>query len=482
MVEARRPREPVVRQAFWQRVFGSIRRRLLVALLLPMGMVLIATAPWDFRFAVRPAHDAYDEVLVAEALALVDQVQWLNGSAVFHLNAQAERVLRANAGDDEYFVVRDATGKVLGGDDSLPRTPDASASAPTFSDVAASGPAGALQPLRMVTLVRGEGAQRVVVQVAETLHKRHAAERRILAAMVLPNLLIALLGALLLYVATRLALRPLEQLAHQVGQRSPDDLRAIELAHPPAELQPVLQALNRLFERVQEAALRQQRFHANVAHQLRTPLTGLRTQIELAQMEGAFQHEAQRQDRILTAIDRLAHLIDQLLTLARAEAGQQDAFKRVPVDLQALIEARASDLVDQAIERGIDLGFQLAPVPAVQGVPLLLGELLANLVDNALRYCPRGSAVTVSCGEDEAHRPWLAVEDNGPGIDPGLRERLFQRFERGTSIQAEGSGLGLAIVQAIAQGHGATVALDSSPRLGGLRVTVRFAAAKPSAV
>jgi two-component system sensor histidine kinase TctE len=475
MVEARR-------RGRWRRCIaalaglhaGSVRRRLLAALLLPMGVVMVATSPWDFQLAVGPAHEAYDQVLITEAQALADQVRWFDGEPIFHLNAQAERVLRANAGDDEYFVVRDVDGYRLGGDGSLPVAQPVQNVA-EFSDVSVRSASGVVQRLRMVAIGRGEGRQRVVVQVAETLHKRQAAERRILAAMVLPNLLVALVGAVLLYVATRLALRPLEQLAQQVAERSPDDLRAIELRQPPAELQPVLQALNRLFERVQEAARRQQRFHSNVAHQLRTPLTGLRTQIELAQMDGAFQHDTQRHERIITAIDRLTHLIDQLLTLARAEAGQQEAtLRRVPVDLQALIEERASDLVDQAIERGIDLGFQLAPTPGLHGVPLLIGELVTNLVDNALRYCPRGSVVTVSCGEDAAHRPWLAVEDNGPGIAPEQRERVFHRFERGTASQAEGHGLGLAIVQEIAQMHGATVRALAAAEGPGARFEVRW--------
>jgi two-component system sensor histidine kinase TctE len=457
----------------WRRVLGSIRRRLLLALLLPMGVVLLATAPWDFQFAVKPAHDAYDEVLVTEAQALADQLRWIDGAAVFHLNAQAERVLRANAGDDEYFVLRNAEGQALGGDASLPAAQPAD-DKPLFSDPVVRNGGGVAQPLRMVAIARGVGRERVVVQVAETLHKRRAAERRILAAMVLPNALIAVVGALLLYGATRVALRPIEQLAHQVSQRSPDDLRAIELRRPPDELQPVLRALNRLFARVQEAALRQQRFHANVAHQLRTPLTGLRTQVELAHMEGVFQHDAQRHERIISAVDRLTHLIDQLLTLARAEAGQQDGLRRQPLDLQSVVEERASALVDQAIESGIDLGFQLAPAPVAQGVPLLLGELVVNLVDNALRYCPAGSVVTVSCGVDAAGAAWLAVEDNGPGIAPEQRERVFQRFHRGSASQAEGSGLGLAIVQEIAQLHGASVRAVSPASGPGVRFEVRW--------
>jgi two-component system sensor histidine kinase TctE len=289
--------------------------------------------------------------------------------------------------------------------------------------------------------------------------------------MVLPNLLVALIGALLLYAATRVTVAPIEQLAREVAQRSPSDLAPLVLAGAPAEIDAVVAELNRLFARVQDSSLTQQRFHANVAHQLRTPLTGLRTQFELAGMDGSFDADPVRQLRITQALDRLGHLIDQLLTLSRAEAGAIDGVRLTALDLAGLIEDCASELVDQAIAAGIDLGFELAEVPTVPADPVLLGELLRNLVDNALRHCRRGSSVTVACGVSGG-RAWLAVEDDGPGIAPHQRERMFLRFQRGSSAAAEGSGLGLAIVKEIAQVHGAEVQVSTPAAGRGVRFAV----------
>ncbi|MEO8296941.1 MAG: sensor histidine kinase N-terminal domain-containing protein [Burkholderiales bacterium] len=450
----------------------SLRRRLLFALLLPMGLVMIGTAPWDFRLAVGPSARAYDDILVTDALALAEQVQLVEGRAALSLSRQAELLLRADGRDEEYFAVRDARGWLLAGDQALPRA-EAPGEAPVFSDIEVAFEGGPPKRLRMVTLQRSFDAGPVVVQVAETLNKREAAERRILAAMILPNLLFASISGLLLYAATRVTVAPIEQLAQQVATRSPGDLQPLVLHEPPRELAQVLAALNGLFERVREAGLRQQRFHANVAHQLRTPLTGLRTQIELAQMDGAFAVDPLRHERVVAAIDRMSHLIDQLLSLARAEAGVLDGVGFELVDLPRLIEQGAWLLVDRAVEAGIDLGFDLAAAPPVQGVPVLLGELLNNLVDNALRHCPAGSEVTVACGQRNG-RPWLAVEDDGPGIAAEQRERVFARFQRGSATAAEGSGLGLAIVQEIAQLHGASVAVGTPARGRGVRFEVAW--------
>jgi two-component system sensor histidine kinase TctE len=258
-----------------------------------------------------------------------------------------------------------------------------------------------------------------------------------------------------------------------VAQRSPNDLRALHLDEPPSELAAVLAALNRLFERVQRATQALQRFHANVAHQLRTPLTGLRTQIELAEMEGAFAGHEARRHRIDQALDQLGHLIDQLLSLARAEAGAQQLPGFAPLNLATLVEQRATAFVDQAVARQIDLGFALDDTPPVRGSAVLLGELIANLVDNALRYCPPGSTVTVSCGRDD-DGTWLAVEDDGPGIDPAQREQVFDRFYRAEAGATEGSGLGLAIVREIAQLHETQVQVKTPASGHGVRMELRW--------
>jgi len=223
-----------------------------MALLLPLGLVMLATVPWDFQLAVAPSLQAYDEALATEAQALAEQVQWVQGRAQLTLSHQAERFLRANGGDEEYYAVHDAQGRLLGGDQNLPPAP-APGSEPRYTDLLLPMSEGPPRPVRSVAVQRSEGGDAVVVQVAETLHKRQAAQARVLVAMVLPNVLVAALGVLLLYVAIRLTLAPIEDLARQVAERSPHDLRPIALRQAPSELEQVLGALNRLFLRAHPA-------------------------------------------------------------------------------------------------------------------------------------------------------------------------------------------------------------------------------------
>jgi two-component system sensor histidine kinase TctE len=450
---------------------GGIRQRLLLALLLPLAVIMLATLPLDFRVASEPALQAYDEMLFNDARALLDQVQLVDGQPTLSLNPQAERILRS---DHELYVLHDELGQHLAGDRELP-APQAPphTDTPVFRPCALQlGPDRQVQA-RCVTLSRQFGRHQVLAQVAETLNRQASASRRIMAAMVLPNLLVALVGSLVLYAAARIVLSPLEQVARQIGQRTPNDLRAIQLPGAPSEISDVINELNRLLERVQEAGAVRQRFHANVAHQLRTPLTGLRTQVELAQMDGCFTGHEERFQQITGAVDRLIHLIAQLLTLSRAEAGPDQLASFVAIELPTLLADQVARHIEQAMARDIDLGCQLEATASIRGVPVLIAEVVNNLVDNALRYCPPGSVVTVCC-EDHGARVRLAVEDNGPGIASDQRDKVFHRFHRGSSNAAEGSGLGLAIVQEIAQLHGAQVRAVTPLQGQGARIEVDF--------
>jgi two-component system sensor histidine kinase TctE len=245
-----------------------------------------------------------------------------------------------------------------------------------------------------------------------------------------------------------------------------------------------VESLNRLFESLRRAEQTQRAFLANAAHQLRTPVTGLTTQIELAQIEGAFDATPERAERLQQGLDQLRQLLDQLLTLSRAEAFASGAHGFSTVDIKSLLEQQAGLFIDRAVARGIDLGYALAPC-RTRGIDWLLRELAGNLIDNALRYTPAGGEVTVSCGED-MDGPWLAVEDTGPGISTEDRERVFERFWRGESSRqpgadaVQGSGLGMAIVREIAEQHRAQVEIsEARQRSGGMlspgtRVLVRL--------
>jgi two-component system sensor histidine kinase TctE len=310
-----------------------------------------------------------------------------------------------------------------------------------------------------------------IITVAETINRRLLVSGRILTAMVLPGLvlLLAILGAV--YFGVRRGLARLDQVESEIARRSPRDLREIDVSAAPEEVRPTLSRLNELFELLRQAAVAQQRFLANAAHQLRTPLTGLQTQIELAVGEGRFVSESERLVRINEAIARIDRLVDRLLTYARTENTSQLNPSFEPVALHELVEQSASLFIDQALKKDIDLGFDVQPA-TVQGVTWMLREALANLIDNALRYTPSGGIVTVNCGQT-ASACTLTVEDNGPGIPASQREQVLDRFYRLPGASGDGSGLGLAIVREIATLHGGTLRLEDA-RGGGLRFSMIF--------
>jgi two-component system sensor histidine kinase TctE len=324
------------------------------------------------------------------------------------------------------------------------------------------------------------------VLVAETYNKRDDSQRQILSDQVLPNLLLIALTLGIVVLAIGAALKPLEQLRADIAERTARDLHPINVDAVPVDSRPVVESLNRLFESLRRAEQTQREFLANAAHQLRTPVTGLTTQIELAQIEGAFDATPERGERLQQALDQMRQLLDQLLTLSRAEAFGSSAHTLAWVDLKTLLEQQAGLFIDRAVARGIDLGYDLTPC-RVQGIDWLLRELSSNLIDNALRYTPRGGEVTVSCGAGP-QGAWLAVEDNGPGISEADRTRVFERFWRGEGSDGAGtetqggSGLGMAIVREIAEQHRARVEINDALRRPagssgpGTRITVRFPA------
>lgn len=235
----------------------------------------------------------------------------------------------------------------------------------------------------------------------------------------------------------------------------------------------MLARLNLLFELLREAAAAQQRFLADAAHQLRTPLAGLQTQIELVAAEGQFSEHGERLARINEATDRINHLVTQLLTFARAEPSTTATQSFQVVPLHELVEESASIFIDRALARNIDLGFDIAPARCA-GIRWMLREALGNLIDNALRYTPAGGSVTVSSGLRDG-RPYLTVVDNGPGIPEAERGRVCDRFYRIPGASGDGCGLGLAIVREIAQLHGGELELADASG-GGLHVALRFPA------
>jgi two-component system sensor histidine kinase TctE len=267
---------------------------------------------------------------------------------------------------------------------------------------------------------------------------------------------------------------PLDRLRRQIETRSHRDLTPLDEPRTPTEVRPLVHATNELMHRLQRALVSQQRFIADAAHQLRTPLAGLRTHAELALRERSIEGMRERVHSLMEATDRSAHLAHQLLSLALAEPEGSAAASMCEMDLAALARDVTSQSVPRALERGLDLGMDERDDDVrLEGNAVLLRELLANLVDNAIRYTPSGGHITVSVSRADAAIV-LSVEDDGPGIPLADRGRVFERFQRLSEARGDGCGLGLAIVREIAEAHAATVAIEDGAHGKGTRVSVRF--------
>jgi two-component system sensor histidine kinase TctE len=438
----------------------GLNRWLLPAMLLALG-ISVATA---YGVGQRAAALAYDQALMATAEDLALGLHFAAHQPRFELSAQSERMLRSDVRDAIFFVVRNEAGGFLAGDADLPGLPPtqpgkASSSELTFRH----------QPVRALSIRFDQAEQPYVITVAETLGKRRDMVRAILASMLLPAAGVLALVALAAWLAVRQGLRPLAVLEQALHSRAPGQMVPLDMAQVPLELHSLVATLNGLLGRLEQATRAQQAFVADAAHQLRTPLAGLQSQIELLPRVDASNFGLAVEGLAVTT-RRAIRLANQLLALSRSERDQA-TLQCQAVDLAGLVEAAADDWVHRAIAARIDLGFELAPAP-LQGDGLLLHEMMQNLLDNALAYAGPDCVVTVATGSDR-HHAWFSIDDSGPGIAPEQREQVFGRFWRAPGSPGDGSGLGLAIVRQIALQHGGAVEVSASA-LGGARLVVRL--------
>ncbi|WP_395398960.1 sensor histidine kinase [Pseudoduganella sp. UC29_106] len=442
----------------------SIRLRLLKWLIGPILLLNLAGGALVYGLAWLPAQMAFDQSLADAASALGARLQLRGERLEVDLPRQAEQVLRNDDTDAVYFAVRDAGGRLVAGDAQLP--PQAARSTPQGFDSEING-----EPVRMVSVAESVGGQRATIMVAKTLRKRTQTRAAIVRAMLPLAALLTLASAGLAWFAVTRGLQPLQRLRADIKARAADDVSPIPPADVPQELAPVVSAFNGLLDRVQEGAKSQQDFLANVAHQLRTPLAGLRTQLEWLEQHHSSPATAHSLDLMLSSTERMIRQVNQLLALARAEPAHFEKRRLEPLSLDQLVGESIQHFVEQAGRKEIDLGFELQPT-RVRGDRFLLRDLIDNLVDNALRYTPPHGTVTVSCFPHKGGG-LLTVEDSGPGIPPAKREAVFSRFVR-LDEKTTGSGLGLAIVRDIASAHGGSVNVDAAPGGEGALFTVRF--------
>jgi two-component system sensor histidine kinase TctE len=488
-------------------LFGEILDWMLAPLLLLWPMSVALTWLVAQSIANKPFDRELGEMVrvLSKQVALADPAG-AGPQARVTLPPGATEILHTDEDDTIFYQVLGLRGEYLSGDRALPVPPEGeplAAGEVHFRDDVMDSTEVRVA-FRWIALPGSDSA--ALVQVAETLGKRSRLATEIIKGVILPQFVILPVAVLLVWFALARGIAPLNELQRRIRRRDSSDLSPIDERDAPEEVSPLVRAINDLLARLDQSIGTQKHFLADAAHQLKTPLAGLRTQAELAQREiDAGQREPQALKKSLQQIafssQRAAHMVNQLLAMARAE-DKEHAAQQAPVNLTRLATETVRDFVPRALEKHIDLGYE-GPEPKapqhlmVQGHALLLRELIRNLVDNALQYTPAGGTVTVRIVEDPFGQVVvLQVEDSGPGIPPAEREQVFRPFYRALGTGVEGSGLGLAIVREIAAQHGAEVALEEANlrhRAGltehaeaafgpGARFTLRFAAVAPSDV
>lgn len=452
----------------------SLRRQLLTWLLALLIPLLVLGAFNSYIRAFHFANLAYDRTLFRAALALADQVEVVTGSVSVDLPQKALDLLEYDKDDWVYYRVSDQVGRTVTGE---PRLPLPARLPPPGGHLYYDAKLGDKE-LRLVVFVlplTGTSAQgTAIIQVAETRAKRDFVAEEIIAAMMLPQLLIVLLAGVLVHYGVRRGLAPLERLREAFAQRSHRDLSAVPYQDTPREVQPMLQAVNDLLQRLRDAIAQQERFIADASHQLRTPLAGLRTQAELALRASEPAQIRHGLEQISASSMRLSHLVQQLLTLARMEPGAAPAMAHQPIDIVQLARETTADWVGPALSKEIDLGFDTQQNGMdISGNALMLREMLSNLLDNAIRYTPRQGRITVRLART-GDSVILSVEDNGPGIPAEARDTVFDRFHRLPDSPGDGCGLGLAIVREVALVHNAEILLKEGAEGRGTCIEVQF--------
>jgi two-component system sensor histidine kinase TctE len=464
-------------------LFGEILDWMLAPLLLLWPMSLGLTWVVAQAIAARP----YDRELadVVRALARQATVQTSTadlpvGSVRAELERAAATLKRDDDDDRSYYQVLGRRGELLAGEAGL-AVPGDEITPPPEGGVRFRDDTIGDEPVRVAYLwlppAPGDTRSEALVQVAETLGKRSQLATEIIKGVILPQFVILPLAVLLVWFALSRGIRPLSELQQRIRKRESTDLSAIPDGDVPDEVAPLVHAINDLLQRLDKTIATQRHFLADAAHQLKTPLAGLRMQAELAARQidsgggdpASMKHTLRQ---ISLSTQRAAHMVNQLLAMARAEDTGQAARHQM-VDLAAVTRAVVRDFVPRAIERRIDLGYEGpggdghgSGATRLRAEPVLLSEMVRNLVDNALQYTPQGGTVTARVLTDPFGQVVvLQVEDTGPGIAPSEREAVFRPFYRALGTQVDGSGLGLAIVAEVVQRHGADITVtDARPR------------------
>jgi two-component system, OmpR family, sensor histidine kinase TctE len=476
-------------------LFGEILDWMLAPLLLLWPMSIAVT----YLVAKSIANGPFDRALETDAYVLARQIHPVNGVAELSLPDSTRDFLRADNVDSVYYQVLGTRGELVAGDRDMPLPHDDDRPPPGLVEFRDDTLHGIDIRVAYTTVEPAHlsGGQPVLVQVAETLDKRRALANDIIKGVILPQFVILPLAILLVWFGLSRGLAPLHALQSNMRTRRPDDLSPLEARRAPPEIEPLVTSFNDLLTRLEQNMQLQKRFIADAAHQMKTPLAGLRTQAELALRHDAPAEVHRSLEQIATSSEHAARLVTQLLALARAENRMTGQIFQ-PVDIADAARLAVRDWVQPALAKRMDLGYEGPDNPGaderetaenapdnapvlVDGNPVMLREMLSNLIDNAIRYTPAGGRITVRVRPEPAARAvHLEVEDTGIGIPAAERERVLERFYRILGRDGDGSGLGLAIVREIVTMHGGALTIDDnvyqdSPRLAGTLVRVTLA-------
>jgi two-component system, OmpR family, sensor histidine kinase TctE len=451
-------------------LFGEILDWMLTPLLLLWPISLALT----WLVAQGLANKPFDRAMVYNVQALAQQVKLGSDKRVqFNLPQPASELLRADETDLVYYQVRGANNEHLSGDRDVPMPPDDEDKGSSYEVHIRDDEMRGLEVRVAYTWIRldADGKRPALVQVAETREKRSVLAAEIIKGVMLPQFALLPLAVLLVWLALVRGIKPLSELEERIRARKPDDLSPLDDKAVPMEVAPLVLSVNDLLERLKDSIVTQKRFLADAAHQLKTPLAGLRMQADLAQRSGSSEEDLKKSlQQIGRASVQATHTVNQLLSLARAEGGGASVPQQA-CDMVRLVSDVLQDSLPRAMDKGLDLGYEGVdadtPGVKVMGNPILLKEMVRNLVENAINYTPstaeRPGVITVRVLVDPYSKALvLQVEDNGPGIPAPERDLVFQPFYRALGTNVDGSGLGLPIVKEIAQQHGASISIDAT--------------------
>lgn len=453
---------------------------MLLLLVPPLLILILIASSILFRFAVVEQRNAFDNALYDSAYSIYQLIQKSDASIEnLALPKNEKQFILNDQKDIVFYNVIDTNGNVLNGetDKGLEPKTNQQASNPSFRD-------GEIHNLKvrivstLVNIQRNGTETPVYIQVAETFNKREALAKDVLIDIIVPQILLVLFTIGIIWFGVERGLQPLFALQAAVSKRSYLDLSPITMPNVPTEVMILVNSVNSLMKQLEGVLNAQNRFVADAAHQLRTPLAGAQAQLEIALQESKPEQHQQLLGRVSSSLERLSHTITQLLSLARNQNDVSHNTVLSPVNLNQIAQEVTTDMVPTAIRKGLDLGFEAdTQSTIILGDSKRLKEMIYNLIDNAVLYTPAGGKVTVKV-QREAGEIVLSIIDNGPGIPKAEREKVFDRFYRIIGTGQEGSGLGLAIVMEIAQLHQANIEITDEPRKKGLNIQVSFTEAK----